>query len=58
LKNKHAKVPWRKMAGMRDKLIHDYLGVDLWAVWSVVENDLVPLRCQLSEIIEKEKTKF
>jgi len=36
---------------MRDKLIHDYIGVDLWAVWGVVENILPSFSLQLKAII-------
>lgn len=52
-RSRYTKVPWKQMAGMRDKLIHDYMGVDLWAVWLVVERDLPPLQIQLKEIIDK-----
>ena len=44
------------MAGMRDKLIHDYIGVDLWAVWGVVEKILPSLKINLKSIIENERT--
>lgn len=54
LKNLHPQVEWRAMAGMRDRLIQDYLGVDYDIVWDVVQNKIPILRQLKEEILRKE----
>jgi len=55
IKGKYLNVPWREIAGMRNKLIHDYFGVDLDAVWEVVERDIPLLKDEIKDIIGKER---
>jgi uncharacterized protein with HEPN domain len=49
-KERNSHIPWKNMAGMRDILIHDYIGVDLWQVWDTAKDDLPDLKEKLKYV--------
>ena len=55
MRYKHPEIPWEEFAGMRDKLIHAYFGVDLSIVWYTIQNDLEEIENLLKRALEGQK---
>jgi uncharacterized protein with HEPN domain len=54
IKARYLKIEWRAIAGMRDRLIHGYFGIDYDIVWDVVYNKIPILREEVQQILQKE----
>lgn len=52
LRERTPRIPWADIAGMRDKIVHDYMGVDLETVWETATKDVPMLESQLRKLIE------
>jgi len=50
LKSKYKEIPWREMSGMRDKLIHDYMGIDVDVVWKTIIDDIPLIETLIKKI--------
>lgn len=51
IREKYPDVPWRQMAGTRDKLIHEYHGVELSIIWAVVEDELPKIKPAIDKMV-------
>jgi uncharacterized protein with HEPN domain len=54
LRKKYSGVPWKNMAGMRDKLIHDYFGTDARIVWETASALIPELKPQVVQVLDRE----
>ena len=53
IKSQYSEIPWKEISGMRDKLIHDYFGINIEVVWKTVEEDFQLLKPHL-QLMKKE----
>jgi uncharacterized protein with HEPN domain len=53
IRKSHTQVPWKEMAGMRDKIIHFYFGVDYDIVWKVVKERLPGIVPEMNKVLEE-----
>jgi uncharacterized protein with HEPN domain len=54
LRKKNKDIEWTKIAGLRDKIIHHYFGVDWNIVWDILKNQAPKLKARVEEILAKE----
>lgn len=52
LKEKYPEIPWRKMVSMRNKVVHEYFGVDVEILWKTAIEDLPPLKKQIKAVLK------
>ena len=46
-----AQIPWREMYGLRNRIVHDYEGVNLQLVWEIISEDIPELRDELEKLV-------
>lgn len=51
---KFPEIPWKKMAGMRDKMIHEYFGIDMEIVWKTIKSNLPPLKPLIIQLLDEQ----
>jgi uncharacterized protein with HEPN domain len=57
VRKRHPKVPWKQMAGMRDKLIHEYFGVNYQVLWKTAQEDIPPIGPLIEKVMKEESVK-
>jgi len=52
IRDKYPTIPWKKMTGIRDKMIHEYFGVDTKILWKTIKKDIPPLKSLVQKVLE------
>jgi uncharacterized protein with HEPN domain len=47
----HADIPWAKMSGLRNRIVHDYMGIDLEMVWHIVQHEIGGLKADIRRLL-------
>lgn len=55
VKDKYPDIEWKKIAGLRDILVHEYFGIDLEVLWDIIENKLPVLKKQIERVLKDVK---
>ena len=55
IRGRYTEIPWEDIVGMRDKVIHDYFGVDIEVIWKTLHKDLPPLQATIAKILNDVK---
>jgi len=53
VRKNYPKIPWKKISGTRDKLIHDYFGVDYELTWNIIKIELPRLKKEIEKVVNK-----
>ncbi|MHA1280419.1 MAG: HepT-like ribonuclease domain-containing protein [Candidatus Helarchaeota archaeon] len=52
IRNKYPQIPWKKISGMRDKLVHEYFGINIKVVWRTIKEDIPPIKPLIHDILK------
>lgn len=58
VRTQYSDIPWRDIAGMRDKLIHDYFNTDVEIIWKAVQEDVPQLKIMISQVLADLKSQL